>query len=78
MRDFGLVGRVAGKELAALDERIDYNGAVVAVAARTEEAGVVGRVLLARRFEVGDDFALALLAGYVMIAFEAVLGGYDG
>jgi hypothetical protein len=40
LRDLGLVGRVAGEELAALDQRIDDDRAVVAIGARAEEAGV--------------------------------------
>ena len=42
--DFGLVGRVAGQELAALDEMVDAGRDVVAIGAAAEEEGhVAGR-----------------------------------
>ena len=39
--DLGLVGRVAGQELAALDEMVDRGGDVVPVGAAAEEEGNV-------------------------------------
>ena len=47
LRDLGLVGRVAGQELAALDQRIDDDRAVVAIGAGAQKAGVVDGILLA-------------------------------
>ena len=88
--DLGLVGRVAGEELAALDERVDDHRAVVAIGTCSEEAGEE----LARGFggelggitagdvsgegaEAVEDFALAMLARDFQVGREAVLGG-DG
>ena len=78
LRDLGLVGRVAGEELAALDQGVDDDRPVVAISARAQKAGVAGGVLVAGGAEVVDDFALGLLARHVEVAVEAVLGGNDG
>ena len=77
LRDLRLIGRVGGEQLAARDERIDDQRAVVVVGAGAEEADVAGGVLGARRAEPVDDFALGHLARDGEIAGEAVLGG-DG
>ena len=43
LRDFGLVGRVSGEELAALDEVVDAGGDVMLVRAAAEEEGHFAR-----------------------------------
>ena len=73
-----LVGRVAGEKLAALHERVNNDGAVVAIGASAQETGVVGGVLVGGGAKVVHDFALGLLARHVEIAGDAVLGGDDG
>ena len=40
LRDLRLVRRVGGEEFAARDQRVDDDGAVVAIGAGAEEAGV--------------------------------------
>ena len=78
MSYFCLIGRVAGEELAALDQGVDDDGTVVAIRTGPEEAGVVGGVLLAGGAEVVDDLALGVLAGHGQVAVEAALGGDGG
>jgi hypothetical protein len=78
LRDFRLVGRVAGEELAALHQRIDDDRTVMAIDAGAQEAGVADGVPQGNVAEVGDDFAFRVLAGHVEVAFEAVLGGDNG
>ena len=78
LRDLGLVGRVAGEELAALHQGVDHHRPVVTIGSGAEKAGVAGRVLSAGGAEVVDDLALGLLAWHVEVAVKAVLGGDDG
>ncbi len=78
LRDLGLVGRVAGEELAALDERVDDDGLVVAIDAGAEEAGVAGGVGFGEGAEAVDDLGLGVLARDGEVARELVLGGDGG
>ena len=61
LRDFRLVGRVGGQELAALDEVIDARRDVMLVGAAAEEEGHLARdhILRAKRGQVALDRHLA-------------------
>jgi hypothetical protein len=78
LRDFGLVGRVAGEKLAALDERVDDDRPVMAIGSRAEKTGEVGRVFRPGRAKAVDDLALGVGAGKRQVAVEAVFGRNDG
>ena len=75
LSDLGLVGRITRQKFAALNERIDDDGAVMAISACAEKAGVISCVLLPGGAEVFDDLALCLLPRHGEVAFKAVLGG---
>src|SRR5512139_300517 len=65
LRDLGLVGRVAGQELAALDQVIDRGGDVMPVGAAAEEERPLARSEIAprERAELALDGKLAGMAG---------------
>jgi uncharacterized protein YbcI len=50
----------------------------VAIGPCAQKTGVIGRVLLAGRAKIVDDFALSHLAGNVQVAVKPVFGGDDG
>ena len=61
LRDLGLVGRVGGQELAALDQMIDAGGNMVAIGARAEEERHVARgQVLARSAAMWRSTAISL------------------
>jgi hypothetical protein len=64
LRNLGLVRRVAGEKLPALDERVDNDGPIVPIRTRAEKARVPGRILLRLGAEEGNDLALRLLPRY--------------
>ena len=59
LRDFGLVGRVGGEELAAGDDGIDQHGAVVVVDAGAEKRGIAVGGFGGAVAEVLHDLVLA-------------------
>ena len=63
LRDLGLVGRVGGQELAALDQMVDARRHMVAVGAGAEEEGPVARraILPRQRCHMAFDRELARL-----------------
>ena len=66
--DLGLVGRVAGQELAALDEMIDAGRNMVAIGAAAEEEGHVagGDIAPRQRAELALDAELAGMIGQAL------------
>jgi hypothetical protein len=70
--DLGLVRRIAGKELATLDKRIDDDRPVMTIGASAQKAGIIRRVFLSGGAKVVDDLALRLLPRHSEVAFETV------
>ena len=75
LRDFGLVGRVGGEELAAGDQGINDDGTVVEIGAGAEEAGVSVAIFARALAEEVDDFRFRHLTRDLEVAVQPVLGG---
>ena len=65
LRNLRLVGRVAGQEFAALDQRVDDDGLVVLVHARAQKACIAVGIAVGIRAEAVDDFRFAVLARHL-------------
>ena len=63
LREFGLVGRVRSKKLAALDDGVGYHGAKMRIDSGTEKRGVAPRIFVGPRLEVLNDFRLRQRTG---------------
>ncbi len=73
LRDLRLIGRVGGEPLAARDERVDDQRAVVVVGSGAEHDVIAGGVLGGAGAEPVHDFALGHLGRNREIAVEAEL-----
>ena len=67
LRDFRLIGRVGGQELAALDQMVDRGGYMVAIGAGAQEAGHGGatHVLRGHGADGALDLEFALIGGQI-------------
>ena len=77
LRNFRLVRRVRCKELAARDERVDDDGAIVIVNAGSEEDRVAVTAFVRTLAEPVHDLGFGHLTGNFEIAVETVFG-WDG